>query len=198
MPNSTQSLSSLLDQAADSLRRYYSADTSDADRTKCLRDTAAAFVNARDQFYTREGTPDYLGRTYAYRRWVREVFSKANVPGDEQNSLQSAIRYHTGNLLRDRLDADQIEALGLKHSSPRQRSTEKRERTSETLSLFGAGPAVTDADDVVQAVELFNTFLRRVHPATLDAPTRRRVAAALRGLADSAGAVAEEAGRRRR
>ena len=194
--NSTQSLQDILQHAVDALRHYYTGP--EAERTERLREVATGFVDARQFFYTQGGDPDWLGRTYAYRRWVREVFTLANVPGDDLTTLQSAIRYHTGNILRARLDADQIEALGLKHSSPRERSVEKRERTSETLALFGAGPAITDPADVALAVELFGTFLRRVHPSALPAKDRRKVAEVLTGLAVAVTEVADEAGRRRR
>lgn len=196
MMKSTQSLQSLMDRAVGALRRYYSGPESE--RTECLRETAAAFVDARQHFFTREGTPDWLGRTYAYRSWVREAMGAANVPGDDLPTIQSAIRYHTGNALRAQLDEDQMDALGLKHSSPRERSVEKRERNSGTLALFGGGAPISDPEDVLTAAALVETFTRRIRFADMDASGRRQVAAALADLGARLDAVAEEARRRKR
>ncbi|WLZ10617.1 hypothetical protein [Arthrobacter phage SWEP2] len=185
-----------MDRAINALRRYYAAPESE--RTECLRETARSFVAARQHFFTREGEPDWLGRTYAYRSWVREVMGAANIPADDLPTIQSAIRYHTGNALREQLSEDEMDALGLKHSSPRERSVEKRERNSETLALFGGGSAITDADDVVRAAALVETFTRRIRLGDLDAADRRRVAAALEGMCARVADVVAEAKRRKR
>lgn len=187
--NSTKSLSSLTETATAALGRYYTGP--EADRTERLRDTAKAFVAAREHFFTREGSPDWLGRTYAYRRWVREAMDAAHVPADDLPTIQSAIRYHTGNVLRDYLDPETLDALGLKHSSPRERSVEKRERNSGTLSLFGGGAAITEADDVDHAVALVETFLRRLALADAPAKDRRRAAASLKDLCKHVCAAAD-------
>ncbi|AYN58506.1 hypothetical protein HOU70_gp25 [Arthrobacter phage Liebe] len=187
--NSTVSLSSLRDTATTALGRYYTG--AESDRTARLRETAQAFVAAREFFFTREGLPDWLGRTYAYRRWVREVMDLARVPADDLPTIQSAVRYHTGNVLREHLDPDTLDALGLKHSSPRERSVEKRERNSGTLSLFGGGAAITDPDDVVRAAALVETFLRRLDLAGSPKGDRRRAAEALRDLCKHVCAAAE-------
>ncbi len=191
--NSTTALNDLQSQAVSSLRRYYTV--ADNERTETLRETARAFISAREHFFTREGAPDWLGRTYAYRSWVREVMSQASVPGSDLSTIQAAIRYHTGNVLRDRLDDGALEELGLRSASPRERSVEKRERNSETLALFGAGAPISDPEVVESAAALVGTFLRRIALDDLAAKDRKRIAAALRDMCERASLVADEAER---
>lgn len=192
MNNTTLSLSDIQHSASESLRRSLSA--SDTERTQLLRDTAALFVDARNHFFTKEGEPDWLGRTYAYRSWIRETMSMANVPGDEVTTLQAAVRYHAGNVLRTRLDQDTMDDLGLVKSSPRERSIEKRGRTSETVALFSGGAEFASADEILQVCRLIEVALARVNGvyiAGLPAKPRREVKAALQQVADHAGKLAE-------
>lgn len=166
-----------------------SLSATDNTRTELLREAAKNFIDARAHFFTREGDPDWLGRTYAYRTWVREVMGAAHVPGDEVSSLQAAIRYHSGNLLRDRLNEEQISQLGLRVESPKQRSVEKRERTSETLNLFGGGAELTTLNEILQLSTLTERALARVNAAAIaDLPAKERKAAraALRRVAELA------------
>lgn len=163
--------------------------SSDAARTELLRDAARLFIDARGHFFTREGEPDWLGRTYAYRTWVREVMSSAHVPGDEVSSLQAAIRYHSGNILRDRLNEEEIADLGLRKESPRERSIDKRERTSETLSIFGGGAELGSAEEIFQLCTLTLRALARVNAETLaklPAKERKLAREALRRVAERA------------
>jgi len=171
-------------------------------KTEDLRQVAENFVEAREHFFTKEGSPDWLGRTYAYRRWVRETTTLANVPGNELATVQAAIRYHAGNVLRERLDAEQIEALGLKPESPRERSVTKRERHAEILSVFGAGgPEITDADEILHVAEMIQHALDRISSealAMMGPEGRRKTRRALRAIADRSDDLAEASGARRK
>lgn len=158
--SNTSSLAELQKVATKALTRSLRA--SDADRTECLRATARAFVDAREHFFTKEGDPDWAGRTYAYRTWVREVMSDAHVPTDVLSSTQAAVRYHTGNVLREKLDDHELDRLGLRKESPRERSVEKRERTSEALSLVSGGQAIDSLDDILAAVTAITGILKRI------------------------------------
>ncbi|UJQ86815.1 hypothetical protein PQE16_gp25 [Arthrobacter phage Reedo] len=189
MPNNapTVPLNDIQKAATTAIRRSLKA--SDTERTGLLREAARYFADAREHFFTREGEVDWLGRTHAYRLWVREVMGSANVPGDETTSLQAALRYHTGNILREKLDDETLDSLGLKKSSPRERSVEKRERTSGTLNLFGGGAEISDPADIVRACALIEAALKRVNAdtvASFPAKTRREVSAALRAVAERA------------
>lgn len=192
MDNKTASLPDIQKTATEAI--HASLTASDAVRTELLREAAKLFIDAREHFYTKEGEPDWLGRTHAYRLWVREIMSGAHVPGEDITSLQAAIRYHSGNMLRDRLDDSALSDLGLKKSSPRERSVEKRERTSGTLNLFGGGAEISDPEDIVRACALIEAALKRVNAATiakLPAKARREVRAALQSVAERAQGLAE-------
>ncbi|URQ05013.1 hypothetical protein SEA_ITER_25 [Arthrobacter phage Iter] len=167
-----------------------SLTAADTERTDLLRDAARLFIDARAHFFNREGEPDWTGRTYAYRTWVREVMSEAHVPGDTVTSLQAAIRYHSGNLLRDRLGDEEIADLGLRKESPKQRSVEKRERSSGTLNLFGAGGEISDPEEITQLCTLAERALGRVNMAGLSAKDRKTTRTALQRLAEKASALA--------
>ncbi|WVX87946.1 hypothetical protein SEA_SNEK_26 [Arthrobacter phage Snek] len=188
MNNATLSLPDIQKAASEALSSARSA--TDSRRTELLRDTARYFIDAREHFFTREGEPGWLGRTHAYRTWVREVMSSANIPGDEVTSLQAAIRYHSGNVLRDRLDGDTIDDLGLRKESPRERSVEKRERTSGTLNLFGGGHELVDAEEILQACRLMEAALSRVNVSALSPKKRREARAALARVAEKAAGLA--------
>ncbi|WNN93982.1 hypothetical protein SEA_NITRO_26 [Arthrobacter phage Nitro] len=184
MNNKTATLPEIQKAAMDAI--YRSLGASDNVRTDLLREAAQLFIDAREHFYTKEGEPDWLGRTHAYRLWVREVMTGAHVPPEDVTSLQAAIRYHSGNMLRERLDDDTLEDLGLKKLSPRERSIQKRERTSGTLNLFGGGAEISDPEDIIRACTLIEAALKRVNASTiakLPAKARRETRAALLSVA---------------
>lgn len=194
MTNTTASpapLAEIQKTASSTIRRALNA--SDAERTDLLRDVARLFISAREHFFTREGEPDWLGRTYAYRTWVRTVMTEAHVPGDEVTTLQAAIRYHSGNVLRDRLDESAIADLGLRKESPRERSVEKRERSSGTLNIFGGGAELATAEEIIQLCTLTGRALARVNAssiAKLPAKDRKAAREALTALAERASELA--------
>lgn len=165
-------------RSIESLRRYL-ADGS----TEDLRDVAGHFISAREHFYNKDGEPDWLGRTYAYRTWVREVMSLAGVPSADVTNTQAAIRYHAGNILRERLDDETLAALGLRSASPRERSIEKRAGHSATLSVFGSGGAeLRTVDEMLFALRTMDATLARITPRAFRALTpkeRRAVKEAL-------------------
>lgn len=160
MTLSKRPLDVLQASAVKALRRYL--DPEEGRDTAELREVAHALVEAREHFYTRDGSPDWTGRTHAYRAWNRELMGLANVPPGEIASLQASIRYHSGAALRERLDAEQLEALGLRADTPRERSVAKRERISETLNLVTGGSAIEDAEEVLAALKLILSALRRI------------------------------------
>lgn len=163
-------ISDIQDDAVRALRRYLAHhDTED------LRAVATRFVEAREHFYTKEGEPDWTGRTYAYRRWVREVMTSANTPPESLATVQAAIRYHVGNILRDRLDAEALAVLGLRPESPRERSVEKRAAITEQLAIFSGGAEITHADEVLGAITAIDAAVRRIKLSELS-PSERRSA----------------------
>lgn len=97
-----------------------------SERTPLYRDLAAHTVALREHFHTAQGEPDWIGRTSAYRHAVRDLYSKADYTPEEADGVQSAIRYHVGNLVREILHPEALEDLGLDEISPLERAREVR------------------------------------------------------------------------
>lgn len=180
----TTNLTTLQDHAAAELAR--ALVTADAERTEHLRAVAEDYVSARAYFYTRDGEPDWAGRSYAYRSWVRDVTSAANVPQSELGTIQAAIRYHIGNVLRERVPQDELTSHGLRAESPRERSIEKREGTSAALRMLTGGGPIATKEEIVAASEAFARALRRVRLDDLPDVERHAAQAALMDLASEA------------
>lgn len=146
----------------------YANSPEDADRTALLKDVATALVDSRGHFFNREGAPDWAGRTHAYRMWVRDATAAANLTPADRTSIQAAVRWHVGTALRERLSPEQLEAIGLKVKSPRERNIEQRANRAEVLALFGPGPEITSLDDLLTVAELFDVTLKRIPVGVLD------------------------------
>jgi len=190
-----ESLDTLQAQAVAALRSYQEDEET---RTSTLKQLAAVFIAARNYFFTRDGDPDLLGQTAAYRRWVREVYSLANVPGAIVSSVQAAVRYHAGNLMREIHDDETIAALGLQVHSPRETSGNRHTQYREIVSLFGSGgAAITDADAIVGVARTIEVTLARIPAASvarLPVKERRRIADAVERVCELANDLADAAG----
>lgn len=169
-------LDAIQKRAIEALQNY--AEAPEENKTDFLRTAAEAIVDARGEFFTGTGEPDWLGRSNAYRRWLRETTLLAGFRGDEVGKVQGAVRYHTGNALRERLDDDTLRELGLLAESPRERSNMLREKMQHTVSLFSGGPAISEVNDVLEVGHLFQIALRRMRlsPDELNAEVRRQIA----------------------
>jgi hypothetical protein len=117
-------------------------------KTSILRDLAYVVVDLRAQFQTEDGRTDWAGRGHAYRETVARIYSEAGVPSDAAHGLQAALRYHIGNVLREKAPADELEALGLKSATPRERVKETRDRTA---ALARSAAVVTESAGNVRA-----------------------------------------------
>jgi hypothetical protein len=163
-------------RAVSVLREYRTGP--EEQRTNRLRDAAATLVDAREHFFTKDGEVDWVGRTYAYRMWVRTAALEAGFTPDEVPTVLAAVRYHVGAALRSKISAESIRALGLSDESQRERSVSKRERQTRTLSLV-SGAGIETAEDVVDVLRLFTAALGRVEPAAVkDADEEARAAIA--------------------
>lgn len=130
-------------------------------RPEGLRDAAEVMVKMRQHFTTKDGEPDWKGRSWAYREAVREIYKAVGVEPEDLNSLQSAIRYHVGNVVREQLDESSLEALGLLRASPLQRTRNFRESREALLRSF-MPTSDLDGDDVVRIVVMVGALLDRV------------------------------------
>lgn len=139
--------------------------TSDEERTPILRALAEDLVSAREHFTRDDGSPDWKGRSYPYRVWVRDVFADAGVPKDDLPTIQAAIRYHVGAVLRARLDEDTLAEYGLIPRSPKERSRDRRQGRTALLSALTSKDL---AGGALMALTAASTVLSKVEPRDLD------------------------------
>lgn len=179
MPHRDRALDAIRDDAVGALRQLAHPGP-DADLTRLRRAAASALVEARGHFVTRDGTVDWSGRSHAYHAFVGELFSEAGIPRDLTPTLQASLRYHTGNLVRESVGADDLTAAGFQSSStPRERAAERRRRRGEVVGLVESGGPL-DGEDVLRALTLTQSVLARIDVRTVRAlPARQRREAAL-------------------
>jgi|SRR5690554_1238484 len=185
----TRPLDAIREDAIAALRR--SRSTEGEERTETLRTVAALLVEARGHFLTADGTVDWGGRTWACRRFSSEIFAAADL-GENVSSVQAAIRYHVSNLLRERLDPEELEAAGLRKESARTRSVLKREKQAAVLATVGPGPALTSAKEITEALATVSTILARIpvdEVRTLAGEDRATVFGSARRVRDAAEAL---------
>jgi len=157
--------------------------------TGFLRTAADSAVAAREHFFTAEGEPDWLGRTHAYRIWIREAYAKAGVQAADLTKMQAAVRYHVSAALRERISDEAREDLGLRVETARERSAEKHGRNVEVLSIFGGGGVITDRETVAKALSLMGATLQRIDAEALSRRDAAERDEALAGLSTIAAAV---------
>lgn len=172
-------LPALRDEAATLLRKYRRA--SDGDRTRILRELADVLVSIRGLFTRPDGTPDWKGRSYAYRVFIRDLYGDAGYQKDEMHTVQAAVRYHLGTSLRERLDADTLTEYGLVPLTPRERSRDHRVNRTATLSALTARDLHGGA---LLAISAAYTVLSRLEPRALDDLDDRERAVAADTLRD--------------
>lgn len=95
-------------------------------RTPIYRELAEYTVALREHYLTEAGEPDWVGRTSAYRHAVRDLYSRAGYTPEDAKAVQSTIRYHVGNIVREVLRPEEIEDLGLTEVSPLEQARETR------------------------------------------------------------------------
>jgi len=157
---------------------------------------AEGFVEAREHFVTEDGGPDWAAKTGAYRNFNSHTYKLAGLDPKVAQTLRASARYHVGNVLRDRLPAEELERLGLRQSRPRERMAEVRASQYETLKRVGGGASFETSAEVGEVLALFTTTLKRVRPATVAAfgrTERTEIVRQLRALAGRATQVADEA-----
>ena len=94
--------------------------------TTAYREAAHAIVELRRKFEI-AGTPDWTGRSAEYRELIERLYRQAEVPADSDANVQSKLRYHIGNVLREVAPPEELEVLGLAVQGPRGRMREARQ-----------------------------------------------------------------------
>lgn len=114
------------------------ARSSEEQRTSLLRAIAVCLVEIRSHFERPDGSPDWKGRSYAYRAYLRDIYDEAGIPREDQPTVQAAVRYHVGAVLRTRLDDETLAEYELIQKSPRERAKVRRGEREAMLSALNA------------------------------------------------------------
>ena len=158
-------------KAASALGNYLSEGNKEPyRRTQYLREIAERLVDLRELFTTDQGDPDWRGQSWEYRQAVSEVYEMAGVKSDQLVTVAAAIRYHIGNVLRDRLDPDDLANIGLTKVSPRERSNERRAKQAEMLARVRGSERL----DVLRALAATLAMLQQVDLSDLKTATVRQ------------------------
>lgn len=159
------------------LRAIRSLPADDRDRrTALLRDLGEATVSLREHFLTTDGEPDWAGRTGAYRAAITDLYSSAGYGIDDARATQKVARYHIANTLRDHLSPEDIEAIGLRAETPRERQAELRGRTAAIVaaasaSANGNGEAPETAEERIAYLRDVLSTLSAVGPLSAEQRT---------------------------
>lgn len=130
---------------------------------------AKVIVQLRSKFQY-NGKPDWAGKSQDYRNAASKIYEGAGVPPDSLMGIQSNVRYHIGNELRERLTADELTEAGLSVEGPRERQAGRTGSSSGASSPtsvdIDGGPGEVDVGDG-QTTDLRSTALADITRATL-------------------------------
>lgn len=124
-----QIIADLIEEGANLLSEAYTLGQA---LTEAYRRLAGVIVDLRKRFPNSKDTgPDWRGSTQAYRDAVATMYEQSGVPTDSASNMQAAIRYHIGNVLRERLTPEELTEAGLSVEGPLDRSRAAREAADE-------------------------------------------------------------------
>lgn len=102
-------------------------------KSTALQRVAKAFVAARAEFHG-----DWFGRSYAYKRWVADVYADAGIPVAERARFRASVGYHVSSALHARFTDEELESLGFNRKSLRERREVRRDRELDVLATLNA------------------------------------------------------------
>lgn len=173
------SVRTLKEQAVAAIRAGSRTDD-DGERTRQYRAAAEALVDARPFFTGTDGLPDWGGRSHDYRVWVGECYGEAGVLPAERHRVQGAIRYHVGNLLREKAPKEALEALGMATTTtPIERGAKQRAARSEIVRAVRGQAEV----DTLRAMTAAEALLKRIGSDDVQDLAGERLDAAREALA---------------
>lgn len=120
----------LVDRGVRILKRYLTDHHTDR-----LKELAPIVVELRGKFTLEDGRQDWGGRSPGYRQAMANLYARARVPHEKLDTLQVALRYHVGNLLRERTSEEELTAVGLSARSPKDRLANHRQALSAQREL---------------------------------------------------------------
>lgn len=161
MPPATSDphLAQLVGEGVSLLRQYLKAP-----RTELLRQLAPVIVELRSRSTLEDGRPDWGGRSPAYRDVMTEIYRRAGVPKERLDTIQAAMRYHIGNLIRERASREELLAVGLTTTAPRDRNAETREALR---ALSAAAGGKTPRHDVSRLAVYSQALLEFIDDAAV-------------------------------
>jgi len=157
----------LADQATEILRAYLRDH-----RTDRLRDLAKIVVELRGSHTLEDGRADWSGRSPVYRQTMADIYARAKVPADNLDTVQAALRYHVGNLLRESASGDDLEAVGLSKIAPRQRLATRRQ------AVQAQAAAAAPRQDIARLTAYAQALLDFVDPSAIPGLAPERAVAA--------------------
>lgn len=161
----------LLDRITETLRAYLDQGGT---RTDLLRDAGHDVADLRSMF-TRNDAPDWSGRSRDYQHAMSEVYDRLGVKGKARENLQFSVRFHTGNVIRERAEADDLEAAGLDTVSPRDRIL--RNRAAQAATAGAVGIRAGAAESLPKALAWAATLLEFAQSLDVAGLTAREKAA---------------------
>lgn len=138
---------------------------SDVEPRKSKIEIGKLLAEARVNHFTNieKGIPDYQGRSMAFRRWYGEILDDLNLPDQERSNLASAIRYATGNALRQMLTDEQLEEAGLKKISPKERGSKSYAKISAPYRIRHSQPDVSVNESPEELERWFTDIRNTLH-----------------------------------
>lgn len=118
-------------------------------------------------FTTSDGLPDYRGTSYAYRSWYGEILDSLNLDKDERSKLAGRMRFHVGNVLRQRVDSSTLQEFNLKVESPKERGTQNYNRRSEPYNIISSDDPAFSDEDIDDVVLIISKLSSRVETEKL-------------------------------
>jgi hypothetical protein len=103
--------------------------------TESLADAARVLVEARSRF-TRDGLPDWCGRSWGYRQLVTAARDELALPRGEWVRMCNAIRYHVSIEVRIRVAPETVAAIGLLRENGIERSGNAQKARSAELRAY--------------------------------------------------------------
>lgn len=105
-------------------------------RTETLRKLAQVVVSIRAKHQYKD-MPDWGGNSNKCREVIAEMYRKAGVDKDSESSMQKALRYHVGVLLRKVAPKEHLKALGYLEDDQSKRQTDKAKGGNKTMAGQG-------------------------------------------------------------
>jgi len=121
-------------------------------RTETLRKLAQVVITLRSKCQYKD-MPDWGGNSNKYRELVADMYRRAGVDKDSESSMQKALRYHVGVLLRKVAPAEDLKKLGYEEKNQSQRQTEKAKAGNKAMKGQGKKGSDGKGGDLAEVID---------------------------------------------